>query len=631
MWGMSSVPSIAPSPALVRPRAVSPESGLTLPLIDLAAELIARGDCRRIAIAGPPGAGKTTALAHLSLALPALPQAAFLEEPDQATLNLRAQQGPVFFAATDCAHADAVLRLAPWTDDDVIELLLTVAPQRCSDVIRRIQAAPDKDELLGNPSLWRLAVDQLLGDAALDSLRSAIGLVLDKFFPAGKRRRLAADFCVAHMMGDQNESLRLFKLLDPEAAAREHLRFLRQPFVQRLLAGQRLATLIRSGGNCPWLHHEQVLPRALVEELALWTQYDPVIADQLRAILTGKQRADHAQAATVLFAADPQWRPADNWQADLSRGAFPGARWAGIELGQAKLTRANLAGAILCDATLTGANLQRANLSGARLEKASLFGARAKHANFYRATLVAAELDRIDLTAADLRAAKFDDASLIGAELEEADLRRASFRHANLTLAVLLRSQVRDADFTGANLKGAILRHLALREAELTRAIFAEADLSHCDLEGIALESANFFKAKLHGAWLTGSQLPLADFRQADLSEAGLADIHWEHADLRWADLRGCSFHMGSSRSGLVGSPYPGHGSKTGFYTDDYNDQDFKAPEEIRKANLCGADLRGAILDGVDFYLVDLRGAQFDEEYAEHLTQCGAILYDRCA
>ena len=77
----------------------------------------------------------------------------------------------------------------------------------------------------------------------------------------------------------------------------------------------------------------------------------------------------------------------------------------------------------------------------------------------------------------------------------------------------------------------------------------------------------------------------------------------------RGADLRGASFHMGSSRSGLVDSTIASLGTRTGFYTDDYNEQDFKSPEEIRKANLRGADLRGAKIDGVDFYLVDLRDA----------------------
>src|SRR5262249_42273125 len=112
---------------------------------------------------------------------------------------------------------------------------------------------------------------------------------------------------------------------------------------------------------------------------------------------------------------------------------------------------------------------------------------------------------------------------------------------------------------------------------------------------------------------------------------AGLADIDWEGASLLGADLQGASFHLGSSRSGLVNSPIACEGSRTGFYTDDFLEQDFKAPEEIRKANLCGADLRGAKIDDVDFYLVDLRGAQFDPEQEDHLRRCGAILEDRSA
>ncbi len=63
---------------------------------------------------------------------------------------------------------------------------------------------------------------------------------------------------------------------------------------------------------------------------------------------------------------------------------------------------------------------------------------------------------------------------------------------------------------------------------------------------------------------------------------------------LTGADLRFATFHLGSTRSGLVGSPIACEGSRTGFYTDDFDAQDFKPPEEIRKANLCGADLRGA-------------------------------------
>ncbi len=128
---------------------------------------------------------------------------------------------------------------------------------------------------------------------------------------------------------------------------------------------------------------------------------------------------------------------------------------------------------------------------------------------------------------------------------------------------------------------------------------------------------------------MTGSVLPRADFRDADLTETGLGDIDWERADLRNANLKDCSFHMGSTRCGLVDSPYPSEGTRTGFYTDDYNDQYFKAPEEIRKANLRGANILGANILGVDFYLVDLRDAIYDGSQRAHFMRTGAILHAR--
>jgi uncharacterized protein YjbI with pentapeptide repeats len=159
-----------------------------------------------------------------------------------------------------------------------------------------------------------------------------------------------------------------------------------------------------------------------------------------------------------------------------------------------------------------------------------------------------------------------------------------------------------------------------------TGARFTRANLGGCDLEGLTLPAADFEGAWLRGALLTGTSMPSANFSFADLRETGLADVDWEGADLNGADLRDCSFHLGSTRSGLVGSPIACEGSRTGFYTDDYDEQTFKAPEEIRKANLCGADLRGANLEGVDFYLVDLRGARYEAEQERHLRRCGAIL-----
>ena len=143
------------------------------------------------------------------------------------------------------------------------------------------------------------------------------------------------------------------------------------------------------------------------------------------------------------------------------------------------------------------------------------------------------------------------------------------------------------------------------------------------------LESPDFHDAVLTGALLTGSVMPGANFLGADLKDAGLARVDWPGACLRDADLHGASFHLGTTRSGLVGSTVPCEGSRTGFYTDDYDERDYRSPEEIRAANLRGADLRGAEIGSVDFYLVDLRDALYTPSQAAHFRRCGAILDDR--
>ena len=232
---------------------------------------------------------------------------------------------------------------------------------------------------------------------------------------------------------------------------------------------------------------------------------------------------------------------------------------------------------------------------------------------------------------ADLGQAKLDNATLIGGNFREADLRYASLRGAVLRRADF-RGAVLDAtDFSGANLNRADLSDCVLRTSCLKGASLQAARLLNSDLEGMCLDGLNFSTARLDGALLTGSSMVGGDLSAARLCNAGLGDVDWPGVCLRGSDLRQATFHMGSSRSGLVDSTIASEGSRTGFYTDDYSEQDFKSPEEIRKANLCRADLRGALIDGVDFYLVDLRGALYDAGQQAHFRKCGAILEDRCA
>jgi uncharacterized protein YjbI with pentapeptide repeats len=626
---------IAAQLARVRPRVVSPESGETRLLEEVVAEQLSRSNIRAIQILGGPASGKSTALAHLAATLRYSSDIILLDNPASSEVAFVASARRVICAqqASLGSTVQVVLPLVPWGKDELIEYLQTTAPDQCADVLSRIRSSPERDSLQGNAALWALVLDEMRVDTSITDVRNAVQCGLASAFPTREQLELAACHCIAMLLGNEAEAQRTISFLNLDALSRLSAPLLRLPLVQRLLAAQYIVASLMID-DCLIL--SRALPRPLVHEIGRLLNSEPEAIHRLEAMFTGMWRACQPQAATILFAANRHWRPPDPCTSSLCGGSFPSAAWANINLsvapqGPHDLSKIELSGADLRCAALRGARLREARLVNAHLDKASLVGVHACWANLSGASLVAAEADRIDLSNANLQRAVFDDASLIGARFDGADLRRVRFRNANLIYSTLLGCDIENADFTNANLQGCHLGGLPLRRANLEGACFREAELSHCDLEGVRLFASDFLKAKLVGTLLTATAIPDGDFQEADLRQAKLADIDWENADLRGADLRGCTFHLGSTRSGLVGSPYPGHGSKTGFYTDDYFDQHFKNPEQIRKANLRGADLRGAKLDGVDFYLVDLRDARLDADAEQHLEKCGAILYDHCA
>src|SRR4029079_14838141 len=128
-----------------------------------------------------------------------------------------------------------------------------------------------------------------------------------------------------------------------------------------------------------------------------------------------------------------------------------------------------------------------------------------------------------------------------------------------------------------------VLSGVDLRNAVLDDARFESATMKGVQLEGVRATGLWMAEANLVGAHFTASTLPGVDLSRATLTGAGLGEVDWPHANLRNASLRRGTFHMVASRSGLVGAPYACEGSKTGFYTDDYEDLSFKRPEDVRK------------------------------------------------
>jgi uncharacterized protein YjbI with pentapeptide repeats len=606
---------------------LSPVTGDSLLLEDEVRDHLARTHGDKLRLVGPAGSGKTTALEHLAHVFSGKSLYLLDDPPTEHLCLLKpGQHHCAVQASADLAAVPGTMayRLAPWREDEWIEYLLAVHREHCGSVMIRLQADPGHSLLAGNPELWRIVLDQMAAQPALTSVRAALLSHLAGQLAVPAKRSYIQKTSTALLLAaeGQAESLSAVKQQEGEAV----FRLLRHRPLQLLLAGAQVVIDIRRKSDQQYFGRH--FPRDLVEEVAAAALATPEVFDALRGWFH-KRNERQALAASVLHAGRTGWVPAAGTRPHLAGAYLAGVSWPGVdlvdvELYSADLRRANLQKANLENVRATGADFRHADLRGAWLR-----GATATRAKLANADLASSKGPGGHFEEADLEAANLDDARFPKGSFTGANLRGASLHSAFLQEADFKEAKLEGADFAEANLEGANLAGLSLRQARLTRAVFARANLKGCDLEEVELPNANFAGANLESALLTASTLPGANFEGARLVDAGLADIDWEGACLRGADLRRASFHLGSSRSGRVESPTACEGSRTGYYTDDFSEQDFKAPEEIRKANLCYADLRDARIDGVDFYLVDLRHAQYDTEQEKHLRRCGAILRDR--
>jgi uncharacterized protein YjbI with pentapeptide repeats len=618
---------VLPQRAPVRPRVFGPGSEVASPLEDEIRALLAAGGRGVVYLTGPMGSGKSAALRHLAAVLPAGAPVHFLAESTALAGSPALLDGLVVCAASSPGDEPRAVsyRLAPWGEDDLIEYLLAVHRGRSASVMARVRKA-DHARLRGVPELWQIVLDQLANDPSIPDVRGALGRYLQDQLPDTDLVERARSGCLNALTNRDAGRPSPAESLVAAGFAPDVVRILRHAQVQLLLAADRVVADLRTQADCDCLALR--LPRALVQAVAADIAGDDRALQHLRGLLAGPSWS-HAMAASLLHAAKPGWIPELGPASVLTGAYLEHAAWSGVELPRADLREADLSHADLRWANLDGADVSRASLRQTRLANASLNGLRAFAADLSGADLASARGAGTFWDGATLEAANLEDADLKGASFRGADCTAAMLAGANLAEAVFAEVELKGADFSGADLRGACLSKLRLRDTVFAGACFARADLSGSDLEGMELAGVDCRRANLEGALLTGAVLSDADLRGACLREAGLGEVNLERACLRGADLRGVSFHMGSTRSGLLFTPIASEGTRTGFYTDDADEQYFKAPEEIRKANLCGADLRGARVKGVDFYLVDLRGALYGPRQEQHFRRCRAILERR--
>ena len=606
--------------APVAPRVRRGAGDAALPLEQRIRALLARRACGAINLVGPGGSGKTTALEHLQATIEPDAPLFLVDAPFERRAELAAQIGLVVFTSTTAADPKqfTTFVMAPWTDDDAIEYLLATHPARCRAVIEKIRKLDGRQALEGLPELWRIVLDEMAADESIPEISAALGRFLDRELCDPTVRGRAERFCLSELAprGAASFSACAF---EPRVG-----RLLRHRLVRVMLAARALASGLCRG--TVWNELSGRLPAELIEGAAALAASSPAALDCLDAMTRSRDKTVHAMAASVLHATGIGWRPMDGHIPHLQNARLEGAHWADVRLAGAHMDRADLRRAVLAGADLSGAHLSLAKLCAASFRRASLRGAVLDGGDLAGAELSGVRADAADLRGADLSRADLGAAVLRRAVLQDANLSNALFHAADLREADLRGAAIDQTDFSSADLSRAQLGKLPLRNAIVRGARFRGADLVGCDLEEAEADGCDFRDADLSCALLTGSVFRGADLRRARLCDCGLADVDWEGADLRDADLRGATFHMGSTRSGLVGSNLPCEGGRTGYYTDDYHDREFKDPREVRKANLRRADLRHARIDGVDFYLVDLRDACYTNSQADHFARCGAIL-----
>lgn len=625
---------IQPSRSPVAPRVVSPTTGEVVSLVDQIDNLLGRGKRVRVRLVGD---SQAEALNHLG--------AVFAEQIGTNQLRLDDDAKPfhcddAMITVITCpfVYCDVVLRLSGWTRDDLIEYLLAMYPDKCGSVMGRLRNA-NLEYASGSQLVWKMILDRMAVDPDAVDVES---IVIDELLTRignGAFVQRVADTMLLH----SNAAIKFLPLggeLPPsvEDLLQQHdvaLTFTNRRFIERL-GSDDLADIRRLLSMC-W-------PISRLRSVADRVHDDLLVRSRLEKVFGDGRSVATANTATLLCRCDSNWKPAGE-QLYLCGGGFADVDWSEVDLRSARLDQADFSRANLVRAKLNGAHIKSVDFSNSDLSFADFSELTAdsetdpqsgdRNAPSGRSAEIAQNTEWSAARNAPMTIAK---SSFVSADLSHANLCGRSFHECDFSDARLSdvcadrcsfdALRFRSSDFRRSDFSGSSFRNADLRSAMIDFTKFDGARCHRLILDETRAEFVRFNRCDLTDASMTGTSLTQCDLRNAILANAKMANINWEFCDLRRADLRGCSFHMGSTRSGLVGSPYPSHGTRTGFYTDEYEEQYFKDPETIRKASLYGSDLRGANITGVDFYLVDLRDAKLDADQHKQLVATGAILDD---
>ena len=616
---MSNFPENGVAP--VEPRARKP-NGDALPLTDLVTEMLFDG-AKTVRLTGE---GKTTAIGHLKTRLKGFANIRFLDEAGK--INNVGDYDLTIYTAPGFCRDSVDLRIARWAKDDCIEYLITKAPSRCKEIMGNLIASDDLWIANGSPRILAKVLDIMIENGAITSTQRAIEEIVDSIPFKTKRHRSKIHMkCLEHAFNNVEFGMETQKYV-PGFIDAPTLKLLCYQAVRNIPASRQLIKALEKRKTPP------MLGKCWTPD---WIKYfakqlkrcdSPKLIEFLDSLANKKWNQYSANAASVLYQLDSQWRPTRKQELNLEHVQLPELKARELILENSLAIKSNFANADLSFCSLENTNATGSNFSDSNLSNANLRLLVARHANFSGANLRNINGRKCSFIAANLTNTDLRSANLAEAFFHDSDLRNANLSFANIEGTALWNSNLAGASLAGAKLKLAKMRMVDFREVDLDQTRFKGCILTECCFEETHLKNIIFKHCDLQLALFSGSRLDGCSIKGCNLRHAKLGDIVWTNCDLSNTDFSRCQFHYGSTRSGIVGSPYPSHGTRTGFYTDDYDDQHYRRIEDIRKASLQGCDLTGAIVHKADFYLIDLRDAKYDEAQKKHFQSCGAILHD---
>ena len=591
-------------PSTVRPRVQKSIGGEALRLEDAMAGWTREGARGTVRLGGPAGMGKATTLAYWGRQ--GKSGCLVLHEPDPEELRLASTRGLVLYTSQDAEIEPTLggLDMAPWGADEVLEYLLASHQEQVADVLMRLRGSSLSDLTSGCPELIVAVLDRMAADTALVDPKQALRGFLYGLEPGPDCARYMGSFSLGFWDHASDKQVEAGLVSAPFQEGGRMPKLLGFKIVRTLLAADRVRTAIDEGD---WMTMHLLEDRwALVREVAALLDRNLDSQAALRQGLNDPSMQGLRVPVSILHATQAGWTPEDGEPLTLTGALLVGAQWANLHLDDSNLRSVDLRGA-----NLRGVHFARLKGHFSCFDGADLTGAKMHEAHFWRAHFRGAVLDGADLSHATLRAP-----AMTGLQARGANFQGTQFIGGTLRGACLAGS-----DLSSANLAGLNLRETDLEGCNLSTAVLEGCSLQHKQMRGAKLPSANLRRCDLTGAQFSGAML-----WGADLECAALADVNFAGANLRNVNFEGVAFQRGSTREGLLVGKPPLWGSITGFYSGDSSGLDSHAPEEIRTANFCRADLRGAEVHGADWYLVDLRAALYDSEQALHFEGCGAIL-----